>query len=169
MDGCATSAAKTASADGCAKSAAVKTASADGCAATKSAAIHTASVRSADGMVAAGGGACCKGDGETASGEKCDESATTAAIKDVVDEVPYAESKRVVVSGTYACGHCTMKATEDCTPMFKTADGKVYPLLKNNLSSKLRSADEGNGLEIATSVKKIDGVKYLEVKSYKVL
>ncbi|HEX5132202.1 MAG TPA: hypothetical protein VFX92_06935 [Candidatus Krumholzibacteria bacterium] len=175
--------ASAASMSGCTQGAAVKTAGSDGCAGMKTAAAAagcdksmTAAAGSAcekGAAVAAGGDACCKnGAAAAASKEACKETCEetkTAALKGVVDELPYRENKRVVVAGTYACAHCTLHATETCAPVFKTADGKVYPLIRNPLAADLRKADTGNGLEIATSVKKIDGVKYLEVKSYKVL
>jgi hypothetical protein len=74
----------------------------------------------------------------------------------------------VTLAGAYACGHCTLAKTEDCSPMFKTADGKIYPLFKNARSSALKDM-EGKNIQISGSVKKVDGVKYLEVKSYKVV
>jgi hypothetical protein len=86
-----------------------------------------------------------------------------------VDEVPYREDKRVVLTGAYACGHCTVGISAECAPMFKTADGKVYPLWNSDRVKDLRGSDATNGVEIATVVKKVDGVKYLDIKSYKVL
>jgi len=117
-----------------------------------------------------GGASCCE-EGKTASAagssEKC-SSATTASLKGKVDDMPYRENKRVVLAGTYACGHCTLEKTEDCSPMLKTADGKVYPLLQNTQAKDMR-AKEGKSLEVSGTVKKVDGVKFLDVKSYKVI
>lgn len=98
---------------------------------------------------------------------QCQKGLDSAAIKAVSDEVPYAENKRVVLKGEYACSHCTLHATSVCAPMFKTADGKIYPLMKTARASALRKA--GKSIEISTQVRKLDGVKYLEVKSYKTL
>jgi hypothetical protein len=149
--------AKSASASSCcAKSADAATAS-SGC--TRSAATTTAA--------GAGGDACCKSGKAASASAACDKSKTDTAFNGTVDEIPYRENKRLVLTGVYMCGHCNLKATESCSPMFKTADGKVYPLLKNPESNDLRGADTGNGVEIASSVVKIDGIKYLEVKSYK--
>jgi hypothetical protein len=53
--------------------------------------------------------------------------------------------------------------------MFKTADGKVYPLWNSDRVANLRSDKAAKNVEIATVVKKVDGVKYLDLKSYKVL
>ena len=104
---------------------------------------------------------------ETAGAEGCSKSTQTAAA--AVDAVPYRENKRLVLTGTYACGHCGIGATEECSPMFKTADGKVYPLLDSERVSHLRDDNASKSVEISTIVKKIDGVKYLDVKSYKAL
>ena len=166
---------------GCNKSAAVKTASAGcdkGAVTTAAAAGCDKSTATAAGSssekgfaVAAGGDACCKSGNAatTAAKEVCDESKTATAFKGAVDELPYRENKRVVLTGAYVCGHCTLHVTDGCAPMFKTTDGKVYPLIKNAHASDLRKANTGKGIEIASSVKRIDGVKYLEVKSYKAL
>ncbi len=134
--------------------------------------------------VTAGGGSCCesKSAGAAVAAGACDKSAaaktagaagscekSTAVKTAAVDEVPYRESKRVVLTGTYECGHCAVGATADCSPMFKTADGKIYPLLDSSRVSSLRDDKVAKNVEIATIVKKIDGVKYLDVKSYKTL
>lgn len=164
-------AAMTASA-GCDKGA-VTTAAAAGC--DKSTATAAGSSSEKGFAVAAGGDACCKSGNAAATAAKegckevCDESKTATAFKGAVDELPYRENKRVVLTGAYVCGHCTLHVTDGCAPMFKTTDGKVYPLIKNAHASDLRKANTGKGIEIASSVKRIDGVKYLEVKSYKAL
>jgi hypothetical protein len=158
--GCNSSMAAVAAHEGCtAKTAsAAMMAGGDGCS-------KSASAASSD-KAAAG---CCEGKTASAagSGEKC-SSAKSASLKGVVDEMPYRESKRVVIAGSYACGHCTLQKTEDCSPMLKTADGKVYPLFQNNHAMEMRSR-EGKNLEVSGVVKKVDGVKFLEVKSFKVL
>jgi hypothetical protein len=158
----------TASAAGCDKS----TAAAAGPSCDKSTAA-AAGAGCANSAVAAGGDACCKSKATSAAAKaECQEACEktkTAAIKGVIDELPYRENKRVVLAGSYACAHCTLKATETCAPMFKTTDGKIYPLIVNPMSAELRGVKSANGLEIATTVKKIDGIKYLEVKSFKAL
>jgi len=171
---CTRSAATTASVNGgCTREASAHTASAAmGCDKSAAAAAGTCTKSAA---TAAGGDACCKtGAVKTAAAGEgckavCDEAKTASAFKDAVDDIPYRENKRLVLSGAYVCGHCNLKVTEGCSPMFKTADGKIYPLIKNPEAMELRAADSGNGVEIATSVKKLDGIKYLEVKSYKSL
>lgn len=121
-------------------------------------------------MAMAGGEGCgAKATNTAAHGEEsCCSATKTASLKGLVDEMPYKENKKVTLAGAYACGHCTLAKTEDCSPMFKTADGKVYPLFKNARSSALKDM-EGKNIQVSGSVKKVDGVKYLEVKSYKVI
>jgi len=101
------------------------------------------------------------------SAESCDKSTQTAAAS--VDAIPYREDKRLVLTGNYECGHCGVGATAECSPMFKTADGKVYPLWNSNQVATLRADKAAKNVEIATVVKKVDGVKYLDVKSVKIL
>ena len=154
----------------CSRGASTQNAAASGC--DKSAASAAAAAACEKGVaVAAGGAACCKAGKATAAGAKgkqaCEKSKTASVFQGAVDELPYRENKRVVLIGAYACGHCNLQVTDGCSPMFKTADGKIYPLMKNLEASGLRAADAGNGVEIASSVRKIDGIKYLEVKSYK--
>jgi hypothetical protein len=121
-------------------------------------------------MAMAGGEGCGAHAAKTAAHgeEACCAATKTASLKGLVDEMPYKENKKVTLAGAYACGHCTLAKTEDCSPMFKTADGKVYPLFKNARSSAMKDM-EGKNIQVSGSVKKVDGVKYLEVKSYKVL
>ncbi len=123
----------------------------------KSAAVHTA-----------GAGQSCDAAAKTAgSHASCEKSTQTAAAS--VDALPYREDKRLVLTGSYECGHCGIGATAECSPMFKTADGKVYRLWNGDRVASLRNDKAAKNVEIATVVKKVDGVKYLDVKSYKVL
>jgi hypothetical protein len=118
---------------------------------------------------AAAAAGCCGGKSASAAGAKGEcSTAKTASLKGVVDEMPYRENKRVVLAGSYACGHCSLEKTAECSPMLKTADGKVYPLLRNTHATAMRAA-EGKNLEVSGTVKKVDGVKFLDVKSYKVI
>jgi hypothetical protein len=148
----------TAGSGSCCESKSASAASASG-ACDKSAAVKTAGA----------GGSCDKSTAVKTAGTSgsCEKSTKTAAA--AVDEVPYRESKRLVLTGTYECGHCGIGATAECAPMFKTADGKVYPLWNSERVSTLRNDKEVKNVEIATVVKKVDGVKYLDVKSYKAL
>jgi hypothetical protein len=146
----------------CNQSAALALAGGDGCSKSSSAA---AGDKSASAAAAEG---CCEGKSASATGaDKC-ATVKSASLKGVVDDMPYRENKRVVLAGAYACGHCTLDKTADCTPMLKTADGKIYPLLQNNRAKEMRST-EGKNIEVSGTVKKLDGVKFLDVKSYRVL
>jgi hypothetical protein len=83
--------------------------------------------------------------------------------------IPYREAKRLVVVGTMACGSCTYKKTASCAPLLKTEDGKVYPLVKNHMIKRMHQAETEQGFELSTRVRKISGVKYLEVLSFRSL
>jgi hypothetical protein len=143
-------------ADCCKASAAGATVASGTIACDKGSAVHTA-----------GAGKSCGSAVETAGAEGCSKSTKTAAA--AVDAVPYRENKRLVLTGSYECGHCGIGATAECSPMFKTADGKVYPLLDSERVSHLRDDNASKNVEISTVVKKVDGVKYLDVKSFKTL
>lgn len=156
----------------CASKMSAQQASASGCPyAAKQAGIQTADAKGASATMAMAGGEGCGAHAEKTAAhgeESCCAATKTASLKGLVDEMPYKENKKVTLAGSYACGHCTLAKTEDCSPMFKTADGKVYPLFKNSRSSALKDM-EGKNIQVSGSVKKVDGVKYLEVKSYKVV
>lgn len=153
--GCSHATASVASGNGECSHASVAMAAGSGC---QSGAVKTAA-----------GSSCCKGEATStaAKNEKC-STAKTASLKDVVDDLPYAENRRISLAGAYACGHCTLGKTDACAPMLKTADGQVYPLLRTNQAKKLHSV-EGKNIEVTGNVKRINGVKYLDVKSYKVI
>lgn len=161
---------KTASASGCDKSAATTAAAAghDGC--EKGAAAAAASGCCKEGAQAsaamAGGDGCAKS-AAAGSKEACAQ-AKTASLKGVVDEMPYRESKKVVLTGAYACGHCQLQKTEECSPMLKTADGKVYPMLQSNHVAEIKAAKAAS-IQVTGVVKKVDGVKFIDVKSYKAI
>ncbi len=108
----------------------------------------------------AGGKNCSMGSaaGAKACGEK---NAKTASIEAVNEH----EGKAIVLAGHYVCGHCELGLAGGCQPAFQTKDGKNYLLVKNNLSSELRSKARDTEVEIVTRVKKLDGTKYLEVEA----
>jgi hypothetical protein len=89
-------------------------------------------------------------------------------LKKVVDEIPEAERSRVVVAGTLECGHCTYDAVGTCQPLLKTADGKVYPMLRNHLIKKMHKSGAAK-VEVTSNVRNAHGVKYLDVKTFKAL
>jgi hypothetical protein len=143
---------------------AVATAAGSGCRATSAAA--AASCDKSAVKTAGAGSSCCAS--KTAHAAACEKKQLqSAAIKDGVDEIPYRENKRLVLTGNYACAHCALEITEACAPMFKTADGKVYPLMKSARATELRKAGAKNAVEVSVRVRKIEGVKYLDVKSFK--
>jgi len=119
--------------------------------------------------------ACCATSGKAAvagySKDACSDKAAakSAALSEIVDEIPYREAKRLVVAGTMECGSCTYQKTSTCAPLVKTEDGKVYPLVKNHMIKRMRQEKTEQGFELSTRVRKIDGVKYLEVLSYRAL
>jgi hypothetical protein len=131
------------------------------------AAAGTASCDKATAVNTAGAGHCDATTKTAGMSGTCEKSTQTAAAS--VDAIPYREDKRLVLTGVYECGHCEVGATAECTPMFKTADGKVYPLWNSDRVSALRNDKTTKNVEIATVVKKVDGVKYLDVKSFKTL
>jgi hypothetical protein len=161
---CTRDAAMSASASGCTRSATTTASMKSDCEAAHAAA---AGCETSTAM-AAGAGSCCESKSvKTAAMEGCE--AKTASAKHAVDKLPYAENRRVVLAGTYECGHCELHLTDECSPMLKTADGKIYPLLHNARVEALREAKCANGVEVSGLVRKIDGVKVIDVKSYRAL
>lgn len=185
MGCCASGAsAKTASMDHCNKSAsAAKVASAGECnasAKTASACTKSAKTASASGCnksasaAKIASGACCDGKdavaGYTKTGKEKKQSheARFAAIKEITDEVPFREPKRLVLTGSMQCGHCSYDATASCAPLLKTTEGKVYPLLGSDLVKDMRKAGAAE-YKVSTRVKKVDGINFLEVTAFEAL
>lgn len=101
----------------------------------------------------------------TAGSYSCSRSASTASLA----ELPYHEGRRIVLTGNTVCGKCVATVTDNCQTVFQTADGKYYLLLENNRVEDMKETKANDGFEIVTYVRKLDGTKYLEVKTYKVL
>ena len=103
----------------------------------------------------------------------CSRSAYTShakAVAEVADEIPYRETKRLVLTGNVFCGGCKMEGISKCQPMIKTDDGKIYPLARGAMVKKMGGCRGGETTyEIKGRVKKIYGVKYIDVKSYATL
>lgn len=116
----------------------------------------------------ASAGKCCKA-GMSACCAGAKRAVHSAALKKVVDDIPYRESKRLVLTGKVMCGKCGLGELELCQPMIKTEGGKLYPIAKNALARKMRGCQSENAFKISTRVKRIDGVKYLEVTSFTAL
>jgi hypothetical protein len=113
----------------------------------------------------------CKGDCDKA--KACCKTAATAmkakhiaALKAVVTELPHHESKRLVFKGQYVCGKCQLQKFEKCQAMFKTVDGELYPLVSNGKVKKMKRMKSSDGFQITTRVKRIDGVKHLQVINF---
>ena len=103
----------------------------------------------------------CPGAAAKSCGSKAAQQAKVETITD-------REGTTVVLTGHYVCGHCELGVSEVCKPGFQTKDGKNYLLAKNNLSNKLHELHESGqsqDIEIVTRVKKLDGVKYLEIEA----
>ena len=103
----------------------------------------------------------CPASSSAACSKPCGaKAAKTASVESIGER----EGTRVVLVGHYACGHCDLGLDSGCQPAFQTKDGKNYLLIQNNLSKELKAAARDTDVEIVTSVKKLDGVKYLEVE-----
>ncbi len=100
----------------------------------------------------------------TSSGDCSKPCGPKAAKTASVETIGEREGARVVLVGHYACGHCDLGVSDACQPAFQTKDGKNYLLSRNNLSKELKVSARNTDVEIVTSVKKLDGVKYLEVE-----
>ena len=164
---CTRDAAMSASADGCTKSTTTAASMNSGCESAHASAAAAGCEKST--AMAAGAGSCCDSkSAKSAAIEGCDQ-AETASLKGAVDTLPYGENRRVVLAGTYECGHCGLNLTDECAPMLKTADGKVYPLMDNARVEAMRAAKCANGVEVSGLVRKVGGVKFIDVKSYRAL
>ena len=146
----------------CCMGASASVASSSGC--TRSASYASASC--CDGKAAVAG-YTKTGDKKACSKETAEEHA--AAIAKITDEIPYRADKRLVLTGTMQCGQCSYEATASCAPLLKTVDGKVYPLAPGQILTKMKKTEAADGFEVTTRVKKIDGVKYLDVVAFKAL
>ncbi len=92
------------------------------------------------------------------------------AVAKVSDVIPDRENKRVVLMGNVICGGCKLEGIKRCQPMLKTKDGKIYPLAGNVKMKKMGGCKGSDtAYEIRGRVKKIYGVKYVDVTSYSVL
>lgn len=112
----------------------------------------------------------CKGAQKCCPGNQCDacRKKTAEAIKSVSTDLPYHESKRLVLTGEYVCGKCTLSKMEGCQGFFKTAQGDMYPLMpgpRTKMMGKIAHKQDKNKFEIAGRVRVMDGVKYIDVTS----
>jgi hypothetical protein len=117
--------------------------------------------------------AACKGAAACCASSQCKtaQKQNEEAIRKISADLPYHESKRLVMTGEYVCGKCDLSKMESCQGFLKTAQGDLYPLLKGaktKMMGKLAHTDT-NTFEIVGRVKVLDGVKYIEVTSVTVL
>jgi hypothetical protein len=121
----------------------------------------------------AGTSKSCGNSAAMAGGKDCSTSSSACAkacgeknVKTAsVEAINQREGKQIVLTGHYVCGHCELGVVGKCQPAFQTKDGKNYLLVRNNLSTELRSKARDASVEIVTRVKKLDGAKYLEVEA----
>ena len=85
-------------------------------------------------------------------------------MKEIVDELPYREAKRVVLTGSVACGKCSYNLTESCAPLLKTSDGKVYPLIKSDFVKQMRHSSAAE-FKVSSRVRKMGGLSYLDIQA----
>ncbi len=121
-------------------------------------------------VAGAGAYSCTKDAGATASTKvagsySCTRSAQTTSLA----AITYDEGKRVELTGSVVCGHCDLKSVDNCQAVFKTADGKAYLLIENDMVEKMRSKQTDNGYKIETVVRSVDGTKYLDVEKMSAL
>jgi hypothetical protein len=169
----------------CCKNSAVEEASASGAkssclssaAATKTASscssLKSASTKTASAKANKKASACektCGAEAAAACASLKTASSCSGSAEAAFASISQREGKRLVLTGEAKCAKCDF-AMEECSPVFQTADGKVYPLVKNDYTKKMKmkKAEAENGFEIVTKVRKLDGVKYLEVRNLKVL
>ncbi len=99
------------------------------------------------------------------TGKSCGSKVSAMAN---VESVTGREGESMTLTGHYVCGRCDLGVNDACRPGFQTKDGKNYLLVNNNLSKRLREMCQkakDQDVEIVTRVKKLDGVKYLEVEA----
>jgi hypothetical protein len=99
-------------------------------------------------------------------------AARTSAVKSLASSMSWHESKRLVLTGEYVCGKCSLSKLDFCQGFIKTSDGKLYPLVKNNRVEAMKKAAHASDpvkFEAVTKVRLLNGVKYLEVENFKTL
>jgi hypothetical protein len=165
-------AATTASA--CTRSASAAKVASSACTRTAGSTACTKTSKASAAKVAAGGECCPHGAAaryERAGNASCcakARAAHTAELKKTVDQLPYRENRKVVMSGKLLCGKCDLGAFAECQPLLKTAEGKIYPLA-HGLQVKAMRKTGADSYEVSSQIKKIDGVKFLDVRAFKAL
>ena len=71
------------------------------------------------------------------------------------------EKKEITVTGDVVCGHCTLKAVDQCTVAIRAEDGN-YLLVKNDESDKFfDKRDKGVKAKVTGTVEEKDGKKWI--------
>ena len=79
------------------------------------------------------------------------------------------EKKEVTVTGDVVCGHCTLKAVDQCTVAIKGGDGN-YLLVKNDESDKFfDQRDKGVKVKVTGTVEEKDGIKWITATKVEVV
>ena len=103
----------------------------------------------------------------TAGSYSCTKASATKVVYATID---VREGKRVELTVNWECSKCALKISDKCSTLFQTADGKFYRILDNNLVKDMRkSVKSDKDLKIVTRVRKVDGVKYLELDAFEVV
>lgn len=125
----------------------------------------TASSASCAKYATASAASCAKYAATTTTASRCIYSKDKVSL--TYADVNLHEGRRLVLTGSAVCSKCTFKSTNSCSTLFQTADGNIYRLIDNNMIEGLRAAE--NNVKITTTVRLIDGVKYLQVETFKAI
>lgn len=112
-------------------------------------------------------GSCTKS-ASSAKGCPMRASARFTTIGAVATPIPFHEAKRLVLNGQYICGRCTLQKLDFCQGFLKTNDGSLYPLLMNGMAKKMMKK-RSRQLRVVAQVRRVGGVKFLEVKTFTTL
>ena len=83
--------------------------------------------------------------------------------------MPWHESKRIVLTGSYVCGKCSLSKLDFCQGFLKTSEGSLFPLMTGLQVNKMKMAahsKDAKGFEVVSKVRIINGVKYLQVLNF---
>ena len=77
----------------------------------------------------------------------------------------FAADKEVTIKGDGQCAKCSLKETKTCQNAIKTADGKTYYVVHNDVSKKFHSeiCSETKKVTATGTVKEVDGKQQLTV------
>ncbi len=120
---------------------------------------------------AAASAACSKmsGSAKSACCSKQKAANASASIQGVSTDMPWHESKRIVLTGSYVCGKCSLSKLDFCQGFLKTSEGSLFPLMTGLQVNKMKMAahsKDAKGFEVVSKVRIINGVKYLQVRNF---